>query len=708
MAHVFPDNDCDSAFGEDIFFWSTDAMFPQPASVAGTKRGSDNATGTLQPASSGISFEKEHRAEHIDPRNLCCCTCPEPPVCEAVADPRPAKRTASVSKVAEFHQTDGGPLDHISNSDHQFLDTCFDNFCQGCDFDITCPDPCPVPCPGDVACSPEDACWDPHCDPHCDQGECVDLCGDPECTKVSCPNDPCFCQACEAISCPLGDPTSDCHQAHSAPTTSGTIYCFDNAPCHFQGGEKYSHLSLPACDGYQCFSQDHRDLGQCNVTTTTQASNVATPALSPGNYTSISGLSNQSSPIPVAPSASNCLLNIPFDHCHLDQSCCHGNTRTCGEFSAFPQDQLNIWGSALLQCNNFDKGGSYPMFNFDLQTSQPQSTLSFRARPATSTTHSFGGDISDSSFSFDSTYWMLPESHFTETFSGPQAASNNRLDCLASAIQDEMLDTITPQLKNEPLEDISVPEIRRSTTASTDPSKDCVCKWQHSPNSLCLQVFDTPEALHKHVKAAHVDNCTSCYCQWQGCESQDKDYKQRSKLSRHLLLHAGHKPYMCSFECCKKTFATNQAKDNHERTHTGHRPYVCDRCGYTTTTHTQLQTHISALHLGSKKHKCRFCDFMCADSSNLSKHERTHQTLRPYRCPHPGCTFKPDCRWENLKRHFRRSGHCPKLLVEGSEEAKQYRDSVKREIEEWHQRNGDDMGIAEVVARRKGRGRSRD
>jgi uncharacterized Zn-finger protein len=52
---------------------------------------------------------------------------------------------------------------------------------------------------------------------------------------------------------------------------------------------------------------------------------------------------------------------------------------------------------------------------------------------------------------------------------------------------------------------------------------------------------------------------------------------------------------------------------------------VCDRCGYTTTTYTQLQTHISALHEGKKPHKCRFCDFSCADSSNLSKHERTHQ-----------------------------------------------------------------------------------
>jgi hypothetical protein len=164
-------------------------------------------------------------------------------------------------------------------------------------------------------------------------------------------------------------------------------------------------------------------------------------------------------------------------------------------------------------------------------------------------------------------------------------------------------------------------------TTNSTPAGDaaCVCKWQHAPGLLCHAVFPTASALHKHVKTAHVDNCASCFCQWEGCDASSKDFKQRSKLSRHLLGHAGYRPYACSYAGCDKTFATNQAKDNHERTHTGERPYVCDRCGYTTTTHTQLQTHISALHEGKKPHKCRFCDFTCADSSNLSKHERTHQ-----------------------------------------------------------------------------------
>ena len=78
------------------------------------------------------------------------------------------------------------------------------------------------------------------------------------------------------------------------------------------------------------------------------------------------------------------------------------------------------------------------------------------------------------------------------------------------------------------------------------------------------------------------------------------------------------------------------------------------------------------------------------------------KTLRPYRCPYANCTFKPDCRWENLKRHLRRSGHCPELLVETSEEYRAYREGVRREIDEWHRRNGDEG--AGKMGRRKGRG----
>ncbi|KAF2189809.1 hypothetical protein K469DRAFT_747803 [Zopfia rhizophila CBS 207.26] len=685
MADGHPDNDCDSTFGEDIIFW-TDPMFNLSDPQAGTKRGADNVSENLKTTVSGPTVE-EHRAEHIDPRALCCCTCPEEPDCYATADLRPSKRRASVQKVSEFHNAQSGHVDSNPNStsDQQFLDACFDKFCQGCDFDTTCTNSCALPCNGDTECSKDDAC----CDPHCDQAPCFEECVDPECTKASCPNGPCFCQKCDAQPCPLGEPGNECHLAHSAPTLSGTIYCYDNAPCHFQD-DRFSHPKLPAYNAFPRFSQSHGPSGDYNVTT--QGSNTGTPVLSPSNYTSLDSFSNQSSPVPGPGSALNCFLNIPFDHCHIDQACCHGPVRACEECPTAPQSHYETWNPTLAQSNEFLKGSSYPMPPFGAQQNQPTSTLPFHVLSST-TAVTLSSVAMSNIMGFDNS-WMLPDSHFSTSFPA-LAEHGNKLGFLASAIQ-------IP--KNEPSENDSGVNAPVFTGTPDDSTvKACICKWQHAPNSICFQIFDTPEALHKHIKTSHVDNCTRCFCQWESCQTCDKDFKQRSKLSRHLLLHAGYKPYACSFEGCNKTFATSQAKDNHERTHTGDKPYVCDTCGYTTTTHTQLQTHISALHLNQKPHKCRFCTFTCADSSNLSKHERTHQTLRPYRCPHPSCTFKPDCRWENLKRHFRRSGHCPELLVEGSEEGKNYRENVRREIEAWNKRHAD----GSEVGRRRGRGRGR-
>lgn len=606
MAHSYPDNDCDSTFGEDIFSWNDPMFSPLSAPLAGSKRDADNVIKESHTTAPGLRGETEHQAEHIDPRDLCCSTCcPEQPPCPAVADGRPSKRRASAQKVGEFCSTAGEASNvNISNTDHQFLDVCYETFCQ----DYTpCDSPCALSCQ-DGGCSPEDACFDPHCD---QGGECSDKCVDPECSKATCPDDPCFCQKCEAGPCPLGDPNSECHSAHTAPTATGTIYCYDSTSCHFNDGFHFGHGHLPPYESYPCFSPSHDTLGHGNGTA--GPSSTTTSIFSPSNYTSIeSAFSTQPSPAPGPSSATNCFLGNPYDHCHINKiSCCHGSTRLCEEYPS--QDNFDLWKLSLGQDNGLSHANGYTPMDFGLQPSHAPSSLSLDIPSS----DAFDPTIPGNMLSFDNS-WMLPESQFSTTFAGSDA---NKLDYLASAVQEDLM-------SRSSTENASTFSARPMTSASTD-SSICVCRWQHGPSIFCLQIFDGPEALHKHIKAAHVDNCARCFCQWEGCDAGDKDFKQRSKLSRHLLAHAGYRPYACSFQGCNKTFATNQAKDNHERTHTGERPYVCSECGYTTTTHTQLQTHISALHLGQKPHKCRFCDFTCADSSNLSKHERTHQVRLP-------------------------------------------------------------------------------
>ncbi|KAH3918526.1 hypothetical protein HBI56_134660 [Parastagonospora nodorum] len=646
-------------------------MFSPPA-IAGTKRDAEglretSAASGSNPGPSSQPKEDNVGSEHIDPSILCCNHCPEP--CPEARGGRPAKRRASAQKVGAYHNlnTETHPID----ADCQFPDDCFEKFCQECNLDAPCPEDCVVPCPAEDECSTPDACFDPHCDTK--EKECGDGCVDPDCTKLSCPEKPCFCQACEVQPCPLGEPTNECHFAHTAPTTTGTVYCYDHAPCHFQEDYHHGHNDgLASFESYPCFSNTHGFMNSSD--TMTQASSAPTPVLSHSNYTSLESAFT-SEPSPGPSNFSNCFLGVSGDHCHIDNSCCHGPKRACGDCTIGSPGQLDLWNSSMTQGN----GLANNFMDFGL-SSHPTSPVS--ATP-------FGNNFDAPMMGFNDNSWMYVDP--SAPFQGGDMLGASKLDFLAAAVQHDLLPATS-----------AVRSTTESTTHGHGESSDSqqhVCRWQHAPNILCLASFPSPEALHKHTKTAHVDNCTACFCQWEGCDACSKDFKQRSKLSRHLLGHAGYRPYACSFPSCSKTFATNQAKDNHERTHTGERPYVCDRCGYTTTTHTQLQTHISALHEGKKPHKCRFCDFTCADSSNLSKHERTHQTLRPYRCPQPGCTFKPDCRWENLKRHLRRSGHCKELLEEGSERYKEYREGVRREIEEWHRREGEGGG----KGRRKGR-----
>jgi hypothetical protein len=613
MADFLLDYENDSTYGDNDSSDGFDchhSMFPPPATIAGTKRSADHQDAqTIAPA---LVSTKECKA--------CEETC-----YKSGSESRPSKRKASAVDVAAFHKSPDDLVDQSLEPDQQFPDVCFEQFCQDCNWDTLCSSPpCSLPCPeaecGSPPCSlpcPEkceqEACWDPDCentcdDAHCDQKycvqrghcdqqpcveQCIDQCIDPECTKKSNTNEPCFCRNCHVQPCPLGEADSDCHFAHTGPTPVGTIYCYDSAPCHFQEGLHGFSPSLASYESYPCYSQSHGTWDHCH--STTQDSSAATPSLS--YHTSLESTFSSPGPnqIPTQPS---CFLNIPTEHCHIDNACCHGDSRACGDDPTASPEYLAMFNRSIAPGNALANNMTDFGLGFDYPSLAPRK-------------------FDHSMLAFNNS-WMNPTAQYPNPFSPLMTNPATKLDLLASAVQIDLMKTEVPS-------DMHGFESARNLGSDIEDQQASICKWQHSPGMLCLAYFDSAEALHKHIKTAHVDNCNRSFCQWEGCEAASKDFKQRSKLSRHLLGHAGYRPYACSFDGCDKTFATNQAKANHERTHTGDRPYECKQCGYTTTTYTQLQTHISALHEGKKPHKCRFCDFSCADSSNLSKHERTHQ-----------------------------------------------------------------------------------
>lgn len=422
-------------------------MYSPGPPLAGTKRDAGELKDDALPRTQPNSSQLKHRDEHIDPRVLCCNHCPEP--CPDLCDVRPAKRKASVHKVGEYHNlSTAASLD----ADCQFPDDCFEKFCQECILDAPCPPDCAVPCPSDD-CPEDDACFDPHC--HQKTPECADHCVDPECTKSACPDEPCFCQKCDAQPCPLGDLNNECHLAHSAPTPVGTIYCYDNAPCHFQEGYHEHNNGLASFETYPCFSHNH-DYTHADDTTTL-ASSAPTPALSHSNYTSLeSAFTSEPSPAPGQADFPNCYLNISSDHCHLDNSCCHGTKRACGDCLTAPQQDLDLWNSSMAQGN----GLANSFMNFGFNASLPTSPTSVDRHSISSNPFS----LDSSMLGFNDQSWILTDSSFGNHFpAGPNGAT--KLDFLASAVQ----------------HDILKPNTSGSTSAGTlagvSESQQCICKW---------------------------------------------------------------------------------------------------------------------------------------------------------------------------------------------------------------------------------------
>jgi hypothetical protein len=414
-------------------------MFSTPA-VAGTKRDA----GDLTSETSASLGPKEHTDGHIDPAVLCCDHCPEP--CPEARALRPTKRRASAQQVGAYHNltADSHPID----ADCHFPDDCFEKFCQECNLDALCPPDCVVPCPAEDQCSTPDACWDPHCDTK--EKECADGCVDPDCTKLSCPDETCFCQKCDVQPCPLGDPTNECHFSHTAPTTTGTIYCYDNAPCHFQEGYHGHDNGLASFETYPCFSSSHSYVNSGD--TATQPSSAPTPVLSHSNYTSLeSALTSEPSPGPS--NYSNCFLGVLGDHCHIDNSCCHGAKRACGDCPSASPQQLDLWNSSMAQGNGL--ANNFVSFGI---SSNPTSPI---------VTNSFDNGFDSSLLGFNDNSWMFVDPSLSTPFHG-DIVSVNKLDFLASAVQQDLLASSLAG-HNTTHQGTSFGEL--------SDSQQCICKW---------------------------------------------------------------------------------------------------------------------------------------------------------------------------------------------------------------------------------------
>lgn len=227
------------------------------------------------------------------------------------------------------------------------------------------------------------------------------------------------------------------------------------------------------------------------------------------------------------------------------------------------------------------------------------------------------------------------------------------------------------------------------TTLDFQPVNDALLKTAAASETkrryrcnLCDELFESESDRAKH-SLIHVNRSSSLDCHICG-----KQFRHRTNLSTHLIVHSGVKPHQCHI--CSRRFTQKVNLQRHMHIHDGSRPFTCRMCCKSFTQKANLQRHIlshtehtkeellaalneipnesevnnainesllEAMNTMSERKasgstsefRCDICDKTFAQKVNLQKHLMIHTGSRPFQCYVCGKAFRQKA---SLQKHY--------------------------------------------------------